>query len=255
MGWSAPAQIPLTKGNEYFPISDEEFYWITSIVSLGAAISCLPIGYLMNMFGRKWTMLSLVIPFTIGWGLIIWAQNFAMMFIGRLLTGLSGGAFCISAPQYTAEIADINIRGILGSFMELMITTGTLFIYVAGAKLNVFWLTVMCGLIPITFGVIFIWMPESPTYLLEKGKDAKAYLAFQWLRGKQYDPTEEIEDLKLAMIEEKSNTRTFKEIMSLKANQKALYVGLGLTFFQEFSAIHVVIFYATTIFDVRLSIV
>lgn len=208
----------------------------------------------MQKFGRKYTMLSLVIPFTIGWALIIWAQNFTMMFIGRFLTGLSGGAFCISAPQYTAEIADVNIRGILGSFMELMITTGTLFIYIAGAGLNVFWLTVMCGLIPIVFAMVFIWMPESPTYLLEKGKEAKAHLAFKWLKGKQYDPSNEIEDLKVTLMEEKSSTRSFKEIISLRANQKALYVGIGLTFFQEFSAVHVVIFYATTIFDVRLSI-
>jgi predicted MFS family arabinose efflux permease len=48
----------------------------------------------MVKFGRKWTMLSLVIPFIIGWSLVIWAQSFWMMLIGRVCIGIAGGAFC-----------------------------------------------------------------------------------------------------------------------------------------------------------------
>lgn len=36
-------------------------------------------------------MLSLVIPFTIGWALLIWAQNVAMMIVARVLIGIAGG--------------------------------------------------------------------------------------------------------------------------------------------------------------------
>lgn len=73
-----------------------------SIIQVGCAVSCLPIGILMNIFGRKWTMLSLVVPFLIGWALVIWAQNFTMLVIGRFVIGLAGGAFCVSAPQYSS---------------------------------------------------------------------------------------------------------------------------------------------------------
>lgn len=52
---------------------------------------CIPIGILINLVGRKWSMLSLVIPFTIGWALLIWAQNVAMMIVARVLIGIAGG--------------------------------------------------------------------------------------------------------------------------------------------------------------------
>ena len=97
LGWPAPASSRLIgKHERYFPIDEGQFGQIASIITLGCAISCLPIGFLMKKFGRKWTMLSLVITFTIGWGLVIWAQNFMMMMIGRFVIGLAGGAFCVS---------------------------------------------------------------------------------------------------------------------------------------------------------------
>lgn len=252
-------------------MSKNEFSWISSIITIGAgkkvskyilpkiiftkqmisilAISCLPIGILMKMFGRKWTMIGLVIPFTIGWSLVIWAQNFAMMFTGRFFIGLAGGAFCISAPQYTAEIAEKDIRGTLGSFFQLMIVTGILFVYLIGALVNVFWLSIIGGIIPLVFGLIFFFMPESPTYLVASGKDPTS--VFEWLRGSGYDSTMEIQELKDTLQEDSKTNSSFGEIVSKKNNQRALEIGFGLMLFQQLAGINVVIFYSTIIFDVR----
>lgn len=107
LGWSGPLGTRLDQLN--FPLNTNEFGWIASILTLGCSISCIPIGFLMDRFGRKWSMISLSVPFLVGWCLVIWAQNFTMLLIGRLLIGIAGGAFCISAPQYSAEISDANI--------------------------------------------------------------------------------------------------------------------------------------------------
>lgn len=104
-------------------------------------------------------MLSLVIPFTIGWGLIIWAQNVAMMIVARVFIGVAGGAFCVAAPLYIGEIAQKEIRGTLGSYFQLMITIGILFVYAVGAGVGVFVLSIICGIIPLVFGLIFFFMP------------------------------------------------------------------------------------------------
>lgn len=149
-----------------FDVSEEQFSWIGACVTLGAAFICFPIGQLANWFGRKWTMISLVIPFTIGWALVIWAQNIAMMYAGRVLLGIAGGAFCVTAPMYTGEIAQSEVRGSLGSYFQLMVTIGILFVYAVGAGVGVKWLSIICGIIPLAFGIIFFFMPESPTYLV-----------------------------------------------------------------------------------------
>lgn len=166
LGWTSPAQVRLTSGEYGFPVDDNAFSWIGSAMTLGAAFICIPIGFLINLIGRKLTMLLLVLPFTLGWCLLIWAQNVEMMYTARFILGISGGAFCVTAPMYTGEIAEKDIRGSLGSFFQLMITAGILFVYAVGAGLDVFWLSIVCGIIPLVFGAIFVFMPESPTYLV-----------------------------------------------------------------------------------------
>lgn len=103
-------------------------------------------------------MLGLVLPFVVGWALLIWAQNVAMMIVARVFIGIAGGAFCVAAPVYIGEIAQKEIRGTLGSYFQLMITIGILFVYAVGAGVNVFWLSVICGIIPLLFGVIFFFI-------------------------------------------------------------------------------------------------
>ena len=104
-------------------------------------------------------MLSLIVPFTIGWALIIWAQNLAMLIVARVLIGIAGGAFCVASPVYIGEIAQKEIRGTLGSYFQLMVTIGILFVYAVGAGVNVFVLSIICGLLPLIFGVVFFFMP------------------------------------------------------------------------------------------------
>lgn len=99
LGWSSPAEKPLTNGTEYgFPITDEQWSWVGSTVTLGAGFICLIIGTIINWIGRKTTMLLLIIPFTVGWAMVIWATSVGMLYFGRVLLGIAGGAFFVTAP-------------------------------------------------------------------------------------------------------------------------------------------------------------
>ena len=91
-----------------------------------------------------------------------------MVYLGRLILGMSGGAFAVAAPVYTAEIAEKEIRGALGSYFQLMVTLGILFVYIIGGKVTAQVLSIICGVIPLIFALIFFFMPESPEYLLSK---------------------------------------------------------------------------------------
>ena len=103
-------------------ISKDEFSWISSLAVVGSAIMCIPIGILADIIGRKVSMLLMVILFTIGWLLISFANNLAMFYFGRFITGLSGAAFCVVAPIYTAEIAENEIRGSVGNYFPLLLS-------------------------------------------------------------------------------------------------------------------------------------
>lgn len=251
LGWSAPAGPRLVDGDQYFPITLYQFDWVASILTLGCSISCLPIGFLMKKFGRKWTMISLVLPFMVGWGLMIWAQNFEMMLIGRLIIGIAGGAFCISAPQYSAEIAEKAIRGSIGTFFELLVNAGILFVYLIGPLISVFWMNIVCAMWPLIFGVIFYFMPESPVYLIIENREDEAIASLKWLRGSFYNPQSEIDELKRELYENENKKSSPSEVFGKRSSIMALIIGFGAMFFQQMSGINVVVFYATIIFNVR----
>jgi predicted MFS family arabinose efflux permease len=89
LGWPSPAASRLV-APEYFDVTQSESDTVASIITLGTLVSCLPVGMLMKKFGRKSTMMGLVVPFAIGWIMVIWAQNLIMLLIGRFFLGLAG---------------------------------------------------------------------------------------------------------------------------------------------------------------------
>lgn len=219
------------------------------MVTLGAAMVCLVIGTVIQMLGRKLTMLLLVIPFTIGWALVTWAANLSMLFIGRFLLGISGGAFCVAAPTYTAEIAQADIRGTLGSYFQLMLVIGVLFSYIVGSNSTVFTLNLICAAIPLVFGAIFVFMPETPVYLVSKGRKEAAAKSLKWLRGSDYDYSAELADLQAQYESDKKNKVSLMAALSRRSTIKAMFITLGLMFFQQMSGINAVIFYTKDIFE------
>lgn len=250
LGWSAMISKKLTETtDEYnFDISKDEFGTLSSIVPLGAALVCLVIGVIIQAFGRKTTMLFLVLPFTVGWGLVTFATSVLMITIGRFILGVSGGAFCVAAPTYTAEIAEARVRGTLGSYFQLMLAIGVVFAYIVGKFASVTALNLICAVVPLVFGVIFSFMPESPSYLISKDRKDAAAKSLKWLRGSQYDYSVELAELQAECEADKKNKVSLSAALSRTATKKALFISLSLMFFQQMSGINAIIFYTKDIF-------
>ncbi|XP_021186691.1 facilitated trehalose transporter Tret1-2 homolog isoform X2 [Helicoverpa armigera] len=251
LGWSAPVMVKLTNASstDYdFSVSQTQGDWISSIINLGAAFICFPIGLVMDRIGRKNTMLLLVVPFTLGWLLITFGTSVGMLIAGRFITGVAGGAFCVTAPAYTSEIAQDSIRGTLGSYFQLMITIGILFAYVVGGYTSVFVFNILCTCIPIVFGIIFFFMPESPSFLVMKGKHEEAKDALIRLRGSAYDVDYELNNLKFKAEESQRNQVSYLAAIRKKTALKAILICYALMLFQQLSGINAVIFNASQIF-------
>ncbi|KAI5644141.1 sugar transporter domain-containing protein [Phthorimaea operculella] len=249
LGWSSPVMYQAINGHSTYDFRiEEQESWISSLVNLGAAAICFPIGLIMDTIGRKKTMLFLVIPFTLGWLLITFAQNVAMIMIGRFITGVAGGAFCVTAPAYTSEIAQDSIRGALGTYFQLMITVGILFSYVVGSYASIFVFNLLCTCIPIVFGVIFFFMPESPSFLVMKARNDEARESLIKLRGRGYDVDGELDSLKLKDEQKRTNNVSFLRSITKKTALKAVLICYALMLFQQLSGINAVLFNTSTIF-------
>lgn len=255
-GWSSPAELPMRERQEYgFPVTVEDWSWVGSTVTFGAAIACAFIGGVINRYGRKGTMLAMAAPFMLGWMLVIWAQNVAMLLIGRLLLGIAGGAYFVMAPIYIGEIAQKEVRGSLASLFQVMETLGILFVYVVGYGLSVFTFTWICAVLPVVFVAVFAFMPESPLYLVSRGRSDAAVRSLRWLRGPQYDCSTELAELEAmremaAQRAQDENKRAqLWTALCRKSTIRSLYISMGLMFILQFGGIGIVLFYTASIFQ------
>lgn len=179
---------------------------------------------------------------------MIWAPTDVYMIVGRVILGISFGATYVTVPQYTGEIADKEIRGFLTGMLEWTITFGVLFAYVIGALVNVFWLSVICSVFPIIYTIVFSFMPESPTFLILENREDEARKSFRFLKGQNFDPSEEIMEILKDKDEKEISTSTFLQAITRKSSLKAVFIGLIVIIFQPSSGINAVLSYSTKIF-------
>jgi SP family facilitated glucose transporter-like MFS transporter 8 len=78
------------------------------------------------------------------------------------------------------------------------INVGLLNLYAIGAMENYMLMNLTCLAIPIVFVLQFMWMPETPQYFLSKDNRAGAVKSLQWLRGKNHDVENELQQLKVS---------------------------------------------------------
>lgn len=194
-------------------------------------------------------MLLLIVPFSVGWALLLWPQNVYMLYLGRFSVGLAGGAFFAAAPVYIGEIASNENRGRLCSYFQLMVTAGILYVYVVGKLFNVFTFSVLCAIVPLLFGAIFVFMPETAHYFVQVDKPEMAIQSLKWLRGNDYDYTEDLREMTAQNEIARNRQTNLVDAMLTPATKRAITISLSLMAIMQFSGINAVIFYTEPIFE------
>ena len=136
--------------------------------------------------------------------------------------------------------------------MMFMFQIGVLWTNVVGAAFGENWdiFTGLMILSPVLMSVLMIFMPESPYYLITKGKEPQAAKSPLWLRGGgSYNVEPEIKSIKEAVEEEKKiGSISLLELVSVDVYWKPFAIIMMLMFLQQFSGINAVLFYTQTIF-------
>jgi SP family xylose:H+ symportor-like MFS transporter len=171
--------------------------------------------------------------------------------IYRIIGGIGIGLASLLSPMYIAEISPAAIRGKLVSWNQFAIVSGMVIIYFVNYMIaksgNDAWLTTsgwrwmfFSGVIPsIMFLLLLLLIPETPRYLMIKGKDEEALKTIIKITGRESA---------LQIREEIRDTLHEKNTPWLSFGFLIIFLGIILSVLQQFVGINVVLYYAGNIF-------
>lgn len=147
--------------------------------------------------------------------------------------------------MYLAEISEPRIRGALSTFVQMMTNMGVLAEYIIGPRVSYNMLAYISGALPVIFIILMAAMPESPYWLVMKGKKDKARDALIWLRGGG-DVKEEMELMSTSVEEEMKSKGTLKDLVATPGNRRALLIVQMLALLQRMSGVSALMAYTST---------
>ena len=230
---------------------------------LGAAAGALVAGRIADGRGRLVPMRLAAILFVIsalGCGL---ADSLLLLSVFRVIGGVAIGIASVIAPTYIAEIAPANVRGRLGSLQQLAIVTG-IFISLlvdygiaaaAGSAqapslggLDAWrWMFIAMIVPAALYGLCSFEIPESPRYLIAKGRldDARVVLIRMLGAG---GITVKIEQIVASL---KRNTApNWSDLRGPAFGLLPIvWIGIGLSVFQQFVGINVIFYYSSVLWQ------
>ncbi|XP_004593716.2 solute carrier family 2, facilitated glucose transporter member 6 [Ochotona princeps] len=221
--------------------------WFGSIFTLGAAAGGLSAMALNDLLGRKLSIMLSAVPSAAGYALMAGAHGLWMLLLGRMLTGFAGGLTAACIPVYVSEIAPPSVRGALGATPQLMAVFGSLSLYALGLLLPWRWLAV-AGEGPVLAMILLLsFMPNSPRFLLSRGRDDEALQALAWLRGAAADVRAEFQQIQ-DNVHKQSSRVSWAEVRDPRVCRPIL-IALLMRFLQQLTGITPILVYLQSIFS------
>ena len=216
---------------------------------LGAILGAIP----NDKYGRKNTLFLIGLLYTISAIGSSFSMNPWFFGIFRFIGGLGVGASTIAAPSYISEIAPQEKRGRLVAAYQFNIVFGILIAFISNALLAEYmgdkawrW---MIGIeaFPAIIYTLLLWnLPKSPRWLISKNNDIEgAKSIFSLL----YDNLDMIEK-QVALIVGSQKKIHGRESIFTKKYRTSLSLAFFISFFNQFSGINAILYYANRIFAV-----
>ncbi|AQR73663.1 sugar porter family MFS transporter [Sphingomonas sp. LM7] len=251
-----------------FLLDDAGLGFTVGSLLIGCVVGASLAGILADRMGRRNVMRLAAILFLVGALVQGLAHDHTIFVVARILGGMAVGAASVLSPAYISEVAPANIRGRMTTVQQIMIISGLTAAFVvnyylagaAGASTNPFWggieawrwMYLMQALPAAVFLVALFFIPESPRYLVSKGRNPDALRVLTDLFG----PTEG--GLKLAEIQASfsvDHRPRLSDVLTPAGGRGFLgiraivWAGLLLAVFQQLVGINVIFYYGSTLWQ------
>lgn len=144
--------------------------FVASLSVIGAFVGSIIGGIQAEYLGRKKSLIVGNLILFSGLMCIWWAQGIPLLFVGRFLGGFGNGSNTCCIGPYTGEVCQPGLRKITGILGVLIHSIGYASFYVLGIYFH--WRDIILAFVwwPIFCCILMVFCPESPSWLMEKGK-------------------------------------------------------------------------------------
>ena len=242
--------------------------WFVGCALIGSIIGVLMAGKLSDRWGRKVTMLVAAVFFSVSGIACAFVGSLEQLVVARILGGIGIGVVSIVSPLYISEVSIAQYRGRLVSLYQLAVTIGFLGAYLtnfqllhfsqSGAVLNAGWMNLVfvsevwrgmlgfCSLPAILFFCIIFFIPESPRWLILKGRDERAVRIFRKIYLSEVEVDTQLQDTKSVV---QSETKSDWKFLLQPGIFKAVLIGAAIAILGQFMGVNAVLYYGPTIFE------
>ncbi|HWC21899.1 MAG TPA: sugar porter family MFS transporter [Flexivirga sp.] len=226
---------------------------VTASLLIGAALGAMLGGRLNDRQGRKRTLTMVAVVFFVGTLGCVLAPGLAVLLTSRFVLGLAVGAASVTVPVYLSELAPTERRGTLSGRNELAIVVGQLLAFVVNAIIANLWgehhgvwryMLLVCAIPAVCLFVGMLRMPESPRWLISKGRTDDALAVLMQVRTEDRAAAEMREVEILAEEEEAAQTGGWSDL-GVPWIRRIVLVGCGLAAAQQLTGINSVMYYGT----------
>ncbi|MEU9114733.1 sugar porter family MFS transporter [Streptomyces sp. NPDC048483] len=236
---------------------------VIAVALIGCAIGAATAGRIADRIGRIRVMQIASVLFTISavgsalpfslWDLAFW----------RVIGGFAIGMASVIGPAYIAEVSPSAYRGRLGSFQQAAIVIGIAIsqlvnwgiLNVAGGQRATLagleawqWMLGVMVVPAILYGLLSFAIPESPRYLISVGKVDRAKEVLSEVEGHTVNLDTRVVEIQDAMRREHKSS--FKDLLGSKMGfLPIVWVGIGLSVFQQLVGINVAFYYSSTLWQ------
>ncbi|MEZ0476945.1 sugar porter family MFS transporter, partial [Luteimonas salinilitoris] len=232
---------------------------------LGCAVGAFFAGRLADLYGRRTLLIVAAVLFVVSaWGSGIAGTSLEFV-LYRVLGGLAVGAASVMAPAYIAEVSAAHYRGRLATVQQIAIISGLFLAFlsnyllakVAGASIRPLWLGFEAWRwmfwMEIAPAALFLgallFIPESPRFLVVKGRRERALAVLRRLYG-EHTGAAKLAEIEASLAADHHRPR-FADLIA-KATGKVrpiVWVGIGLATFQQLVGINVVFYYGAVLWQ------
>ncbi len=247
-----------------FHLGDAGLGFTVGSLLIGCFIGAFFAGRLADLMGRRNTMMLAAILFLCGALVQGFAHVQALFVIARIAGGMAVGAASVLSPAYISEVAPANIRGRLTTVQQIMIITGLTAAFLvnyflaasAGESTSVHWagieawrwMYLMQAIPAAIFLVALIFIPESPRYLVSKGRDEKATSVLSSLFGADV-AREKLAEIRATFAEDHRPRLSDIKGSGPLGVRPIVWVGIMLAVFQQLVGINVIFYYGATLWQ------